>query len=106
MRKWLKNNKGFTLVEMMIVLLIISVLILITIPNVTKHTATIDSKGCEAFLSMVQGQVQAYHMEHKKYPSLEELTAAEYIGSEASCPNGDSIRVDTTTGEVSLDTSD
>lgn len=105
MRKWLKNNKGFTLVEMMIVLLIISVLILITIPNVTKHTATIDSKGCEAFLTMVEGQVQAYHMENKEYPSLEELSAAEYIGSETSCPNGASISVDKTTGVVSLDTS-
>ena len=105
MRNWLKNNKGFTLVEMMIVLLIISVLILITIPNVTKHTATIDSKGCEAFLTMVEGQVQAYHMEHKEYPSLEELSSAEYIGTDASCPNGDSISVDKTTGIVTLDTS-
>ena len=39
MKKYLKNEKGFTLIEMMIVLLIISVLILITIPNVTKHSA-------------------------------------------------------------------
>lgn len=44
MRKLLKNNRGFTLVEMMIVLLIISVLILISIPNVTKHSASIDEK--------------------------------------------------------------
>jgi len=39
------NEKGFTLIEMLIVLLIISVLILVTIPNVTKHFATIDDKG-------------------------------------------------------------
>ena len=43
MRK--NNEKGFTLIEMLIVLLIISVLILVTIPNVTKHFATIDDKG-------------------------------------------------------------
>ena len=60
MKKYLKNKKGFTLIEMMIVLLIISVLILITIPNVTKHSATIDDKGCEAYVKMVQGQVEAY----------------------------------------------
>ena len=35
---WVKNDKGFTLIEMMIVLLIISILILIAIPNVTKHS--------------------------------------------------------------------
>jgi len=43
-------QKGFTLIEMMVVLLIISVLILIAIPNVTKHSATIDDKGCEAYV--------------------------------------------------------
>lgn len=33
--KWrmLNNNRGFTLIEMMIVLLVISVLLIITIPN-------------------------------------------------------------------------
>ena len=51
MRKLLENNRGFTLVEMMIVLLIISVLILIPIPNVTKHSASIDEKRCRAFVN-------------------------------------------------------
>ena len=57
MRKLLKNNRGFTLVEMMIVLLIISVLILISIPNVTKHSAILMKKVVEAFVKMVEGQI-------------------------------------------------
>ena len=44
--KLINNEKAFTLIEMMIVLLIISVLILIAIPNVTKHSKSIDEKGC------------------------------------------------------------
>lgn len=56
--KHIKQQTGFTLIEMLIVLLIISVLILITIPNITKHFATIDKKGCTAYISMVQGQVE------------------------------------------------
>lgn len=52
MKKWL-SNKGFTLVEMMVVLLIISVLLLVTIPNIARHTATIDSKGCEAYKTQI-----------------------------------------------------
>lgn len=47
-------QKGFTLIEMMVVLLIISVLILIAIPNVTKHSATIDDKGCEAYINKIR----------------------------------------------------
>ncbi len=69
-----KNQKGFTLVEMLIVLLIISVLIIITIPNVTKHFASIDEKGCEAFVAMVQGQVEAYKIENNSYPTLDRFS--------------------------------
>ncbi|RKJ60384.1 prepilin-type N-terminal cleavage/methylation domain-containing protein, partial [Butyricicoccus sp. 1XD8-22] len=85
----MKNNEsGFTLIEMLIVLLIISVLIIITIPNVTKHFATIDEKGCDAFVTMVQGQVEAYKIDFNKYPSVEELVAEGYLKeSETSCPN-------------------
>lgn len=50
--KKLLSQKGFTLVEMMIVLLIISVLLLVTIPNIAKHTATIDTKGCDAYKNL------------------------------------------------------
>lgn len=56
--KRINRQAGFTLIEMLIVLLIISILILITIPNVTKHFATIDKKGCAAYITMVQGQVE------------------------------------------------
>lgn len=52
MMKRLNQQAGFTLIEMLIVLLIISILILITIPNVTKHFATIDKKGCTAYISL------------------------------------------------------
>ena len=59
----IKNQKGFTLIEMMIVLLVISVLLVITVPNVTKNNSSINEKGCEAFIKMVQGQVQAYELD-------------------------------------------
>lgn len=49
----MKNEKGFTLVEMLVVLLIISILILVTIPNVSKHFATIDEKGCNAYILII-----------------------------------------------------
>ena len=86
------TNKGFTLIEMLIVLLIISVLILVTIPNVTKHFATIDEKGCDAYVQMVQGQVEAYKIEKMKFPSISELIEEGYISTEeAKCPSGETI---------------
>ena len=86
------NDKGFTLIKMLIVLLIISILILVTIPNVTKHFATIDEKGCDAYVSMVQGQVQAYKIEKMKFPTVSQLIEEGYISTEeAKCPSGESI---------------
>lgn len=79
---------------MMIVLLIISVLILVAIPNVTKHSATIDDKGCSAYLRMLEGQIEAFKIENKKVPTTDEL--AEYINSEGmalTCPNGKPLEI-------------
>jgi len=98
------NQKGFTLIEMLIVLLVISVLLLLAIPNVTAHNSFINDKGCEAYLKTVQAQVQAYKMEKKSIPTVNELIQANYIESE-KCPNGHTITIDATTGEVSEVTS-
>lgn len=95
--KWrtVNNDKGFTLIEMMIVLLVISVLLIITIPNVTKHNSKINSKGCDAFVKMVQAQVQAYEIDNKELPSgIQDLVDAEYLNAETTaCPNGDAIKI-------------
>ncbi len=85
----IKNEKGFTLIEMMIVLLIISVLILIAIPNVTKHSKSIDAKGCAAYLKMAQGQVEAYKMDMKKLPRSNTVLSEEGTKEGASCIRGD-----------------
>lgn len=79
---------------MMIVLLIISVLILIAIPNVTKHSKSIDEKGCNAYISMVQGQVEAYKIDKKEYPTgLPTLKTDGYLQEEAECPDGTQLKI-------------
>lgn len=98
----LKQEKGFTLIEMLIVLLIISILILITVPNITKHFATIDKKGCDAYISMVQGQVEAYRVDLMTYPTIQDLVDNGYLKkNETTCPNKAEIEI-TKEGEVKL----
>jgi competence protein ComGC len=97
----LKNERGFTLVEMLVVLLIISVLILVTIPNVAKHFSSIDKKGCDAYILMVQGQVEAYKLDKNVYPKdVGELVAADYIQKDnQTCPNKEEVII-TAEGKV------
>lgn len=92
--KLVKEEEGFTLIEMMIVLLIISVLVLIAIPNVTKHSKSIDEKGCEAYVKMVEGQVAAYKMEKHADPSVEDLERDGYLPNGAKCPDGSEVSID------------
>lgn len=89
------GQKGFTLIEMMIVLLVISILLLITIPNVTKHNSLINEKGCDAYVRMVEAQVQAYEIEKNKMPKdIKDLFDGDYLTAEdAKCPNGSTITI-------------
>ena len=98
--KVLKNQRGFTLIEMMIVLLVISVLLLITVPNVTKNNSTINEKGSEAYIKMVEGQIQAYEMENQKIPTVEQLLNGKYLVNSEG-PAGKTIEI-STEGVVTL----
>lgn len=90
--RFLRNNKGFTLVEMLIVMLVISVLLLLTIPNIAKQREGIMSKGCEAYEKMVYSQVEAYYLENNVYPgSISDL--ADFLGENPTCPDGHTITI-------------
>lgn len=87
----MKNQSGFTLIEMMVVLMIISILLLITIPNVTKNNSVVKEKGCEAMVKLVEAQVQAYEIEKGAPPEdLSVLISGGYIKT-YTCPGGSDI---------------
>jgi competence protein ComGC len=100
--KLIRNEQGFTLIEMLVVLMIITILIFVAIPNITKHSKNINNKGCQAFVDMVQGQVEAYEMEFHKYPvDVAELESQGYlVNKKTSCPNGKEVQIDSE-GKVS-----
>ncbi|MCV9884828.1 competence type IV pilus major pilin ComGC [Metabacillus halosaccharovorans] len=96
----MKKEKGFTLIEMLIVLLVISVLLLITIPNVTKHNQGIQKKGCEGLINMVQAQATSYHIDNQEIPTMQDLKDNGYLRELPVCPNGNEVVI-SSTGEVS-----
>jgi competence protein ComGC len=88
----MKNEKGFTLIEMMIVLFIITILLMITIPNVAKNNANISNKGCEGMKRMVESQVQAYYVDRNQMPnSISQLVQEGYLDEAPKCPDGKEV---------------
>lgn len=73
---------GFTLLEMLVVLLIISVLILLFVPNLSKHKEGVDKKGTEAIVKIVETQMDLYVLEKNQTPSVEQLLKEQYITQE------------------------
>jgi competence protein ComGC len=79
--KWEKRKgySGFTLLEMLVVLLIISVLILLFVPNLSKHKEGVDKKGNEAVVKLVETQMDLYQLDKNQTPTLEQLLNERYI---------------------------
>ncbi|MFV0246586.1 MAG: competence type IV pilus major pilin ComGC [Mycoplasmatales bacterium] len=96
----LKDNKGFTLLEMLMVLFIIAALLFLTIPNITKHKDNVEDTTCDAYADMVQTQATAYELAEGEVPSLSQLQSSGYINS-TTCEDGTSLSI-SGKGEVSV----
>ena len=89
-----KNDKGFTLIEMLIVLMIISVLIILVVPNLSGKSQSVHDTGCDALVKVVQAQTDLYFLDEGEYPSSVSALTPNYISEEQTeCPNGDTITI-------------
>ncbi|MFH6711098.1 competence type IV pilus major pilin ComGC [Streptococcus suis] len=71
--------KGFTLVEMLVVLGIISLLLLLFVPNLSQQKDAIQKKGDAAVVKVVESQMELYELEYDKEATVEDLQKAGYI---------------------------
>lgn len=84
----MKTQNGFTLIEMLIVLAVISILLILFIPNIGKESTNIRSTGCEALLQMAENQVVAYEIDNGSKPAdIQTLVTEDYLKS-TECDNG------------------
>src|SRR5699024_11036890 len=86
----LKKQEGFTLIEMLIVLMIITVLIILIVPSLANRTKEVNAKGCDALQKSVQAQVNVYQLEENKLPdTLQDLVDRTYITTQqTTCRDG------------------
>jgi len=103
-----KNRKaGFTLVEIMIVVLIIGILLAIAIPNFVSARESARAKSCVGNLKQIDSATQQYCMDKKlnaanyaaSTPTLDTVAATGlvgttgYIRSAPLCPSGGAYTV-------------
>lgn len=80
MKVKLKKRSAFTLVEMSIVLFIISLLILIMLPNLAQQRRNANKIHANAMVSMIQTQVEAYENDTgNNNATLEQLQKSNYL---------------------------
>ncbi|MFD1465813.1 competence type IV pilus major pilin ComGC [Lapidilactobacillus mulanensis] len=109
MKKLFKTNKkraAFTLIEMSLVLLIISLLLIVILPNLNQQKNSADEKVNSAFAKNVETQVMLYQGANDKVPSVAELVSAEYITKEQETKiDKIGLTIDQKNGKVSFNES-
>lgn len=88
-------KKGFTLLEMIFVLSVISLIFMLTIPNIQKSLNILHVKGCEAQLKIVDAAILQYELEFQSEPySIDDLVSESYLTeNQTKCQDNRSIDI-------------
>jgi competence protein ComGC len=89
------NKKGFTLLEMILVVSVLSILFLLSVPSIQKVLSTVDEKGCDALLKVVDAAIVQYRLETGYLPDdVYDLIDRGYLSdSQIECTNGKKILI-------------
>jgi general secretion pathway protein G len=70
------NRRGFTLVEILVVIVIIAVLATLVAPNVFRHVGRARGTTARAQIEMLAAAIEAYRMDNDLFPTTEQGLAA------------------------------
>ena len=89
------NKKGFTLLEMILVVSVLSILFLLSVPSIQWVLATVEEKGCDALLKVVDAAIVQYRLETGYLPDdVYDLIDRGYLSdSQIECTNGKKILI-------------
>jgi len=85
--KLFRKEEGFTLVELMVVVLIIGILVAIAIPIFNAARANAQEKACLANLRTLNGAAQTYQAENQTLPAdLAAFVSGNVVKAVPKCP--------------------
>ncbi len=101
----MRNRKGLTLIELLIVVIILGALAAIAIPRITTSATTAKSNACNTNVDTLNTSIEMYKMDHGSYPgALNTVTGdPNYFPDGApTCPFGTDYTYSGTTNRVSF----
>ena len=88
-------KKGFTLLEMIVVVVIVSILFLLTVPNVSKVIKGVDDRACDAMSKVVDSAIAQFKLNYGSMPnSIDDLVNAGLLDqNQTKCSNGKGLSI-------------
>lgn len=74
-----KEFEAFTLIEMLVVLFVISVLVLLFVPNLASQRVKIEDQGKVAFEKVIKTQVELFEMNETMEITYDNLVKEHYL---------------------------
>ncbi|MDU5334451.1 competence type IV pilus major pilin ComGC [Enterococcus sp.] len=77
-----KKLSGFTLLEMLVVLFVISLLLLLFVPKIMSQKDSASKKSDAAIVKVVQTQIEVFELDYGRKPNEGELVSEKYVSQE------------------------
>lgn len=96
------NQKGFTLLELLVVMSIVGVLAMVAVPRFTGAVALANTSKIQADLNVLNSAIVLYEAEHGSYPKNLTTDMKDYIQDAENLkpPKGKCLLRDGTTVEI------